>query len=97
MKVMAGSWLMASVCMERTMHHSSAMPAMWGITSLNQAPDWPCWANLKMLGAMGKDFWPEVIVVRRWPFRMDSGRSLPRCATISGFGSNRSICEGAPL
>ena len=67
MKVMAGSWLMASVNIERTMHHSSALLAMCGMTSLNHMPDWPCCLKLKMEGATGKVFCPEVIVVRRWP------------------------------
>ena len=96
MKVMAGSWLIASVCIPRTTHHSSDLEAICGISSLNQLPDWPCCLNLKIDGATGKFFWPDVIVVRRWPLRIDSGRSLPRIASSCGFGSKRSICDGAP-
>ena len=47
------------------MQRSSAMPAVWGSSSLSQAPLWPCWANLKIEGATGRLFWPEVIVVIR--------------------------------
>ena len=38
---MAGSWLIASVCMERTKQSSRAMPPVWGISSLIQAPSPP--------------------------------------------------------
>ncbi len=53
-KVIAGSWLIASVYMERMMHNSSATFAVWGSSSLNHAPLWPCWAKLKIDPAMGR-------------------------------------------
>ena len=96
MKVMAGSWLIASVFIDRTMHHSSARPDMWGISSLNHAPDSPCRANLNSDGATGNLDWPEVIVVSRCPIRIEAGRSSPRLASIAGLGSKRSIWDGAP-
>ena len=66
-------------------------------SSLSHAPLWPCWANLKIDGATGKLFCPEVIVVIRWPIRTESGSSIPRLvAQIAGLWSNRSICDGAP-
>ena len=52
-------------------------------SSLSQAPLWPCWANLKIDGATGKLFWPEVIVVIRWPIRTESGSSIPRLSLES--------------
>ncbi len=64
---------------------SSTMLAVWGSNSLTQAPLLPCWANLKTDGAMGKRVWPEVIVVRRWPCRMDSGRSLSNHEAMVGL------------
>ena len=78
------------------MHSSSAIFAVWGSSSLSQAPLSPCWANLKIEGATGKLFWPEVIVVIRCPIRIESGSSTPRLFRIAGLSSNRSICEGAP-
>ena len=62
------------------MQMSSAMLAVWGKSSLSWAPLWPWRANLKMDGATGKLFWPEVIVVMRWPMRTESGSSIPRRA-----------------
>src|SRR5580765_1803452 len=45
MKVWAGSWLMASVFIERRMHISSAMCEVYGNSSLISCPDWPWRAN----------------------------------------------------
>ena len=39
-------------------------------------PHSPCWANLYLDGAIGNRFWPDVMVVSRWPCRIESGRSL---------------------
>ncbi len=72
--VIAGSWLIASVCIERMIVMSSTIPAVCGKSSLSHAPLWPCWANLKIDGATGKFFCPEVIVVIRWPIRTESGQ-----------------------
>ena len=96
MKVMAGSWLIASVYIERTMHSSSAMRRVCGSSSLSHVPLLPCCANLKIDGATGNVVWPAGHVVSRWPLRIESGRSSPRCSSSSGLGSNRSICDGAP-
>ena len=76
--VIAGSWLIASVCMERIMHQRSACRPMLGNSSLNHMPLSPCWRNENIDGATGKFFWPLVIVVSRCPCRIDSGRSSPR-------------------
>ena len=75
-RVMAGSWLIASVFMLRMKHMSSTILAVCGSSSLTHIPLWPCWANLYFDGAIGNRFCPEVIVVSRWPLRIDSGRSL---------------------
>ena len=48
-------------------------------------PLWPCWANLYFEGAIGNRFWPEVIVVSRWPMRTESGRSLSYHSSICGL------------
>ena len=50
-----------------------------------QRPDLPTWLNLYFDGATGKRFCPEVIVVRRWPMRMESGRSLSYHSFIPGL------------
>ena len=73
---MAGSWLIASVCMLRTKQRSSTIFAVWGSISLTHMPLLPCCLNLYFDGATGNRAWPEVIVVSRWPMRTDSGRSL---------------------
>ena len=91
-KVIAGSWLIASVCIERMMQMSSTIPAVCGKSSLSHAPLWPCCANLKIDGATGKLFWPEVIVVIRWPIRTESGSSIPRRA-----GDRRLVVEQVHL
>ena len=50
----AGSWLIASVCMLRMKHISSTILAFHGSSSLTHMPQLPCWANLYFDGAMGK-------------------------------------------
>src|SRR5947209_2016913 len=94
MYVTAGSWLIASVHTERTNVMSSTIFDVHGISSLTQAPDLPYWANLYFDGAMGKRVWPLVMVVRRWPWRIESGRSLSNRSAIFGLWSKRSICDG---
>ena len=74
--VIAGSWLIASVCIDRMKHMSSTIRAVWGSSSQTHMPLLPCRANLYFDGAIGNRFWPEVIVVSRWPIRIESGRSL---------------------
>ena len=56
-----------------------------GSSSLTHMPHWPCWANLYFDGAIGNRAWPEVIVVSRWPMRIESGRSLSYHSSISGL------------
>ena len=46
-KVMAGSWLIASVCIDLMKQSSSATLAVCGSSSLTDAPLWPCRANAK--------------------------------------------------
>ena len=97
MKVMAGSWLIASVCIDLTMQQmSSTTWPVCGNSSLSHAPLWPCWANLNIDGATGKLFWPEVMPVSRWPMRIESGSSVPFLSRRPGLWSNRSSCDGAP-
>ena len=82
---MAGSWLMASVCMLRMKHMSSTILAVYGSSSLTHMPLLPCWANLYFDGAIGNRAWPEVMVVSRWPLRIESGRSLSYHSFIFGL------------
>ena len=65
MKLMAGSWLMASVFMLRMKHMSSTMLAVLGNSSVTHIPLWPCCANLNLEGAIGNRVWPLVMVVSR--------------------------------
>ena len=51
--------------------------AVHGISSLTQAPDFPCCANLKIEGVTGNEACPEVIPVMRCPIRTEAGRSIP--------------------
>ena len=50
---MAGSWLIASVCMLRMKHISSATLAVQGSISESHMPHLTCWANLYFDGAIG--------------------------------------------
>src|SRR4030095_1939382 len=75
--VMAGSWLIASVCSDLMKHRSSTTFAVWGSNSLTHAPHWPCRANLKIDPASGRDDWLADIVVSRCPMRTDPGNSWP--------------------
>ena len=78
MKVMAGSWLIASVWIDLTMQISSAIFAVCGSSSLIHAPDSPYCLNLNIELTTGKAGWVEVIEVRRCPLRIDPGKSRPR-------------------
>ena len=75
--VMAGSWLIASVCIDLMKHSSSATLAVCGSSSLTQAPLWPWRANRNRLAATGKLSCREVMPVSRWPLRIESGSSVP--------------------
>ena len=81
----AGSWLIASVQTVLTRAIWSASLAVQGKSSLIHMPDWPCCANLYFDGAIGNRAWPLVIVVSRWPLRIESGRSLSNIAPILGL------------
>src|SRR5881628_840167 len=85
MYVIAGSWLMASVCMLRMKHISSTILAVCGSSSETHIPHLPCCANLYLDGATGKRAWPEVMVVSRWPIRTELGRSLSYHSCITGL------------
>ena len=76
-KVIAGSWLIASVCIDWMKQSSSATPAVCGSSSLTQVPLWPCRANRNRLGATGKLACVAVMPVSRWPLRIESGSSVP--------------------
>ena len=68
--------MMASVLTVLITARSSTIFAVCGSSSLTQAPLEPCRLNLKIDGATGKRFWPDVIVVMRWPLRIVAGSSL---------------------
>ncbi len=82
---MAGSWLMASVYIERMKQTSSATCGRYFHSSLNHMPHLPWRANLYLEGAMGKRAWPEVMVVRRWPIRTLLGKSLSYHSPMRGL------------
>ena len=84
--VMAGSWLIASVCIERMKATSSTHFVNHGSSSeFIHIPFCPYCANLYFDGAMGNRACFEVMVVRRCPWRMLSGRSLSYIFSISGL------------
>ena len=76
---------MASVCMLRMKHISSAIFPVQGRSSDIHIPHWPCWTNLNFEGAIGNRVCPDVIVVSRWPLRILSGRSLSYQSSIFGL------------
>jgi hypothetical protein len=94
--VIAGSWLIASVCIDRTRQSLSMIRPVCGRSSLISVPDSPHGLKPYFDAITGKLFWPLVIPVSRWPLRIESGSSLPCRATSPGFGSSSSICEGPP-
>jgi hypothetical protein len=85
MNVIAGSWLIASVCMLRMNRTSSTCFFIHGINSPTHIPDCPHRSNLYFDGAIGNRVCPLVIVVRRCPMRTDSGRSLSYHSCITGL------------
>jgi hypothetical protein len=71
MNACAGSWLICSVCMERMMQISSAMPAMCGKISAISCPDCPClWNSVNGPRALSTVFWSWASC---WPLVNDSG------------------------
>ena len=75
MKACAGSWLICSVVIDRTMQILSAIPAMCGNRSEISWPDWPCLWNPQV--------GPRAVSVMfcNWasccPLVNDSGNGLP--------------------
>jgi|GEM_PF-6950735 len=65
MKVMPGSWLIASVCIERITAMSSTILEVYGSRSLIQVPLLPCWAKLPIEPNSGNDFCRAVMPVTR--------------------------------
>src|SRR2546421_6726640 len=96
MKVMAGSWLMASVCMLRMKHMSSTILAVHGSSSLTHMPHLPWRADFNFDGAVGERARPHVMVVSRRPLRVEAGRALSNQSFIFGLLSVMSLCPGPP-
>ena len=59
MNVIAGSWLIASVCIDLMTERSSTIFAVCGSSSLTHVPDLPCCANANIDGATGSDRLPH--------------------------------------
>ena len=77
---------MASVCIERMNAMSSTHFAVCGSSSVFiHKPALAGLLNLYFEGAIGKRFWPEVMVVSRCPMRTESGRSLSYHSFITGL------------
>ena len=72
------------------------MARVWGIRSPISAPLAGAGAAPNIEGVTGKFAWPDVIVVRRCPLRIEGGSSSPKWSTRPGLGSRVSNCEGAP-
>ena len=71
MSVMAGSWLIASVCMERMKQMSSAhLPRLGQQFGVHPHAALAVLRELELRGRDGEAAWPLVMVVRRWPLRM---------------------------
>src|SRR5215207_3631560 len=94
--VTAGAWLMASVYIDLTNTHSSAIDPVCGRKSASLTPALPWVFQPVMPGSRGRFFCPAVMVVSRWPMLTDGGSSCPRRLYNSGLWSNRSTCDGAP-
>src|SRR6476620_8129932 len=73
---------------------SSAQDAICGNKSDTSIPHWPYFWNLRGLPISTADsFW---INAKRTSFVSDSGSFWPFSSFSFGFGSNKSICDGAP-
>ena len=98
---MAGSWLIASVCMLRMKHMSSTILAVYGSSSLTHMPHLPCWANLYFDGAIGK---PLLAARSSWsaagpcgPSRAGPCRTTPAssaCSRTDPSAAARRPCAG---
>ena len=95
--VTAGSWLIASVCIDLMKQSSSATLAVCGSSSLTVGPALAVPREPEPARPRpGSSSCREVMPVSRWPFRIESGSSVPCSRASRGLGSNRSICDGAP-
>src|SRR5215216_6176170 len=97
MKVMAGSWLIASVYIDLTMQMSSAIFCMCGRRSLIQVPCWPQGRPDHIGATTGKWACPLVMPVMRCVPFTEGGRSLPWLFWRLGLLSKRSTWEKPSL
>ena len=72
---------------------SSATFARCGSSSESSAPDCPCFLNWN---GDASSFGVPLMNAKRSPLMNSAGMSWPSCLVSAGFGSNRSICDGAP-
>jgi hypothetical protein len=94
MKAWAGSWLICSVTIERTMQMSSAIPPMCGKSSLISWPDLPhC---LKANDGPRAISCAPCNCANCCPFVNDSGNGWPCSLASIGLLSNVSNCDGPP-
>ena len=94
MNVWAGSWLIASVVIERTMQISSITEPMCGKSSLISVPDLPNFWN-GCCGPRQTSFCPWSWAIG-WPLVNDSGIGWPCISASFGLWSNVSRCDGPP-
>ena len=94
MKVWAGSWLIASVTIDRMMQISSATVPICGKISQISWPDLPNFLN-GCCGAKQFSFCPWSWAIGM-PAVYDSGIGLPCIAASFGLWSNVSRCDGPP-
>jgi hypothetical protein len=94
MNVWAGSWLIASVCIELMMQMLSAIEPMWGNSSEMFCPLLP--NVLKSYCApRQRNSLPWSCAIG-WPFVNESGIGLPVISRSLGLKSNVSRCVGPP-
>ena len=94
MNVCAGSWLICSVCIERTTAISSAMEPMCGRSVEISCPDCPQRWN-ECCGPKQRSFCPWSCAMG-CPLVRDSGMGWPSICPSFGLESNSSRCEGPP-
>src|SRR5688572_15055414 len=80
--------------MERISAMSSTHAPRCGSNSDSSIPHWPCFLNLRGLPIRTAD--SLRMKAKRTFFVSDSGSLSPSSSFSLGFGSNRSICDGAP-
>src|SRR4051794_403946 len=94
MKVWAGSWLMASVTIERMTQISSEIDPMCGKRTDISWPDLPNFLN-DVCGSKHLRAWFCSCAIG-WPLVKDSGMGLPAISASLGLKSKVSRCEGPP-